>query len=264
MRFSAATRSSARCSTSCNRSKEREQRAREEAERERKQREWLEQKERARREEAERKKQEWLERRQLREAAREQADRAARERAERNRVDRQERFLLRDPFHIYALAGGADGRSAKDWTLILDDHKGAHTLELSLPSSAKAAGIGVSERPLQRLRITEHSKVFEFELCAHPRACAPLAACPSFQASCARASEAEARGGTGAPLPLGKFIGRPRRGKGVAPPPPSLGSRWAWGGLSGGDRGEIEGSLGRTDVSSERHADQRYACLGVS
>ena len=149
------------------RSKVRGLRAREEAERERKQREWLEQKERARQEEAERKKQEWLERRQLREAAREHADRAARERAERNRADRrQERFRLRDPIHIYALAGGADGRSAKDWTLILDDHKGAHTLELSLPSSAKAAGIGVSERPLQRLRITEHSKVVEFELCA--------------------------------------------------------------------------------------------------
>ena len=128
----------------------------------------------------------------------------------------------------------AAGRSAKDWTLILDDHKGAHTLELSLPSSAKAAGIGVSERPLQRLRITEHSKVFEFELCTHPRACAPLAACPSFQASCARASEAEARGGTGAPLPLGKGFGRPRRGKGVAPPPPSLGS------LMGMGRAEIE------------------------
>ena len=134
--------------------------------RERKQREWLEQKERARREEAERKKQEWLERRQLREAAREQAIRAARERAERNHADRIERFRLKDPIHIYALAGGAAGNSAKDWTLILDYHKGAHSLELSPPSSAKAAGIGVSERPLQRLRITEHSKVFEFELCA--------------------------------------------------------------------------------------------------
>ena len=121
----------------------------------------------------------------------------------------------------------AAGSSAKDWTLILDSHKGAHSLELSPPSSAKAAGIGVSERPLQHLRITEHSKVFEFELRAHPRACEPLAACPSFQASCARASEAEARGGTGAPLPFGKDFGRFRRGKGVAPPPPSLGSRWA-------------------------------------
>ena len=115
---------------------------------------------------AERKKQEWLERRQLREAAREQAIRAARERAERNHADRIERFRLKDPIHIYALAGGAAGNSAKDWTLILDYHKGAHSLELSPPSSAKAAGIGVSERPLQRLRITEHSKVFEFELCA--------------------------------------------------------------------------------------------------
>ena len=128
----------------------------------------------------------------------------------------------------------AAGSSAKDWTLILDYHKGAHSLELSPPSSAKAAGIGVSERPLQRLRITEHSKVFELELCAHPRACAPLAACPSFQASCARASEAEARGGTGAPLPFGKGFGRFRRGKGVAPPPPSLGS------LMGMGRAEIE------------------------
>jgi len=187
---------------------------------------------------AERKKQQWLERRQLREAAREQADRAARERAERNRADHQERFRLRDPIHIYALAGGADGRSAKDWTLILDSHRGAHSLELSPPSSAKAAGIGVSERPLQRLRITEHSKVFEFELCAHPRACAPLAARPSFQASCARASEAEARGSTGAPLPLGKAIGRPRRGKGVAPPPPSFG--WGPDGHGAAFRAEIE------------------------
>jgi len=137
-------------------SKEREQRAREEAERK---------KQRAR-EEAERKKQEWLERQQLREAAREQAIRAARERAERNREKREERYRLRDPIHIYALVSGADGSSAKDWTLILDYHKGAHSLKLSPPSSAKAAGFGVSERSLQRLRITEHSKVFEFELCA--------------------------------------------------------------------------------------------------
>ena len=82
--------------------------------------------------------------------------------------------------------------------------------------------------------------------CAHPRTCAPLAACPSFQASCARASEAEARGSTGATL-----------------------RSWGPEGDGAAFREGIEGSLGRTDVdvSSERESvtpDQRYAGLGVS
>ena len=97
-------------------------------------------------------------------------------------------------------------------------------------------------------------------------ACAPLAACPSFQASCARASEAEARGGTGAPLPLGKAIGRPRRGTGGSH---RRSPRWGPDGHGAAFRAEIEGRsrarwAGRTCRQSVTQISVTHAWASLS
>lgn len=68
---------------------------------------------------------------------------------------RNERFRLRDPIHVYALQEGRDGNSPDDWILAIDYHKGAHGLQLEPPMDASGA---------QRLCVTEHRTIFEFEL----------------------------------------------------------------------------------------------------
>jgi hypothetical protein len=68
---------------------------------------------------------------------------------------RSERFRMRDPIHVYALAGNTSGTKAADWHLVLDYHKGAHGLEIFAPHGAEHA---------QRLKVTEGEVVFEFDL----------------------------------------------------------------------------------------------------
>jgi hypothetical protein len=97
--------------------------------------------------------------------------RRAKQQAARARADRSERFRLMDPIHVYALEPGKSGVGAADWTLVLDYHKGAHALELLAPNAGTAASSGRSAGSAhagasssQRLRVTEHSNVFEFDL----------------------------------------------------------------------------------------------------
>ena len=82
---------------------------------------------------------------------------------------RNERFRLRDPIHIWALEAGKDGNDASDWHLILDYHKGAHDLELSAPFPSdddEDAGAAEGRGMIQRLRVTENNKIFDFDLVA--------------------------------------------------------------------------------------------------
>jgi hypothetical protein len=80
---------------------------------------------------------------------------------------RAERFRLRDPIHVYTLVDGKSGNDKDDWALVLDYHKGAHALELfqAAPPAVGAAEEGAT-RPVQRLRVTEHDRVFDFDLIA--------------------------------------------------------------------------------------------------
>jgi hypothetical protein len=95
------------------------------------------------------------------ERARAQAEREARRQAEAAwRNQRSERSRMRDPIHIYALSSGRAGDAEADWTLVGDYHKGAHALELG--DAAESGGGG----RVQRFRVTEHDKVFEFDLVA--------------------------------------------------------------------------------------------------
>jgi len=90
-----------------------------------------------------------------------QAEREARRQAEAAwRNQRSERFRMRDPIHIYALSSGRAGDAEADWTLVVDYHKGAHALELGDASESGGGG------RVQRFRVTEHDKVFEFDLVA--------------------------------------------------------------------------------------------------
>ena len=90
------------------------------------------------------------------EKARREAEKEARRRAEAAwRSQMSERFRLRDPIHVYALRAQRSGDAEADWTLVLDYHKGAHALELD--DSSELGGN-------QKLRVTEHNKVFEFDL----------------------------------------------------------------------------------------------------
>ena len=93
---------------------------------------------------------------------------------------RSERFRFLDPIHIYALQGGASGQAAEDWRLVVDYHKGAHALRIT---GVGSSGSGSPER--QQLHITEHDKVFSFDLVApHDlsgvRTCVPGLLCPGF------------------------------------------------------------------------------------
>lgn len=67
---------------------------------------------------------------------------------------RSERLRLRDPIHIYALAGGTTGSRKEDWVLVLDYHKGAHDLRLG----------AMGPDGTQTLEVTEHDNVFRFDL----------------------------------------------------------------------------------------------------
>ena len=90
-----------------------------------------------------------------------QADRqrAVQRAAQRDSRQRSERLRYRDPIHIYALRGGCSGESGVDWQLVVDYHKGAHSLELTPPATDG------SSTP-QQLRITEHDRVFSFDFVA--------------------------------------------------------------------------------------------------
>jgi hypothetical protein len=67
----------------------------------------------------------------------------------------RERERMFDPIHIFAQKEGTEGDAADDWTLVVDYHKGAHDLCLSLKPGAEGC---------QQLHIVEHSKVFSFDL----------------------------------------------------------------------------------------------------
>ena len=111
---------------------------------------------RLREEEARRKQAE----RESRRALRQQREEAWRRQRQAAATSRAERFPLRDPIHVYALAGGKSGTKQSDWHLVVDYHKGAHGLELSAPFQTDMGRQGST----QRLKVTEGNVVFEFDL----------------------------------------------------------------------------------------------------
>lgn len=73
-----------------------------------------------------------------------------------------ERLRLRDPIHIYALAGG-DGSRKEDWTLVLDYHKGAHDITLGRAAADGSQRLEIMERQKTKLE-NSREVVFAFDL----------------------------------------------------------------------------------------------------